>query len=551
MVEEHTPVLIVGGGLVGLSTATFLAWHGVRPVVVERRPGTLLHPRARAINPRSVELLRGVGLEATILANTSRVYDEHSQIIRAPSLAAPETGRTPMTPPRSADGATDVSPCPWAPIDQDRLEVLLRAHAEGLGADIRFSTTLTSFEPAGEGGVLAKIEDGHGARAIRADYVVAADGHRSMVRRHLQVGAHGPGVLGTSVNFVFTADLTGPMRGRNLGVGHFDEPRPGTVLLPHDGAGRWVLGIPFDPDSGETLGDFTPERCARMARAAIGVPDAEVEIVPQLGDGTTVLTYEVEAKVTDRFREGPVFFAGDAAHVFPPTGAFGASTGIADAHNLAGKLAAVIQGQASPALLDSYDAERRPVARFTMEQALFQTRDRTGRDVPLSPDATPAEYDSVVFGYTYRSSAVLCEDGGTPDGSRSLSPLLPSELSGQPGSRAPHVRIERDGRTLSVLDLFGRGPVLLAGPEGGAWVTALDRAAAGLAGTITAHAVGGDSANALGEPDGRFAEAYGIGPAGAVLVRSDGFVAWRSPEPATRPEKVLTAVLRETLSLGG
>ncbi|MBA9005540.1 FAD-dependent monooxygenase [Thermomonospora cellulosilytica] len=535
--------MIVGGGLVGLSAAAFLSWHGVRTVVVERRPGTLLHPRARAVNPRSVELLRGIGLERTVLEATSRAYDERSQIVHAESLAAPERGRTPMAPPRSADGTTGVSPCPWAPIDQDRLEVLLRAHAEELGADVRFSTALRALEPAGNGGAIAKIEDDRGVTTVHADHVIAADGHRSPLREQLGVGVTGPGSLGSSVNFVFSADLDRALRGRNVGVGHFDLPRPGTVLLPHDGRGRWVLGVPFDPGSGEALGDFTPERCVEMARAAIGLPDAEITVLPQLADGTSVLVYEVEAKVAERFREGPVHFVGDAAHVFPPTGAFGASTGIQDAHNLAWKLAAVLKGQAGPDLLDTYDAERRPVAWFTMEQALLQTRDRTGRKVPIDADRTAADYNSVVFGYSYRSTAVIAEE----DGADEPFAVPPERLTGRPGTRAPHVEIERDGRRMSVLDLFGRRPVLLAGPRGGALVTAMRRAADRLGLDVDAVAVGAD----VGDPAGRFAQAYGLGPAGAALVRPDGFVAWRTRDAVEDPVEVLDGVLRRTLSLRG
>ncbi|MCP2341063.1 FAD-dependent monooxygenase [Actinomadura rupiterrae] len=545
--DEHTPVLIVGGGLCGLSAATFLAWHGVPATVVERRSGTLLHPRARAVNPRAMETLRGVGLAPAVLAGRSRVYDERSQRIKAATLAGPELRPTSMAAPRSADGSIGVSPCPWAPIDQDRLEVLLRAHAAELGADVRFGTALRSVEPAGpdwDGGVLAKIEDARGVRTVHAGHVVAADGYRSPLRRRLGIGHTGPGALGGSANFTFTADLAPALRGRHLGVGHFDRPRPGTVLLPHDGSDRWVLGIPFDPSAGESLADFTPERCADMVREAVGMPDLDVTIVPQLEDGTTVLAYEVEAKVADRFRHGPFSFVGDAAHVVPPTGAFGASTGIQDAHNLAWKLAAVLRGHAGPGLLDSYEDERRRVALFTMEQALLQSRERTGRSVPLDPALKPVDTDLVVFGVTYRSSAVVLED----DLPAEVMALPPAQLDGKPGTRAPHVWVRQSGAEVSVLDLFQRRPVLLAASSGEPWARAAREAADEVGTEVDTFVVGRD----VTEPAGRFASAYGLGPEGAVLVRPDGFVAWRSPgappEPAGHRD-VLTRTLRRVLSL--
>ncbi|OLT21350.1 hypothetical protein BJF79_46795 [Actinomadura sp. CNU-125] len=379
-------MLIIGGGPTGLSAAVFLARHGVPVTVVERRTDALGHPRARAINPRTVELFRDAGLEPEILSECSRVYDENSQLIRARSLPSPELRRTSMARPHSAAGTAGVSPCAWAPIDQDRLEILLREHARKLGADLRFGSRLLDFADFGGDGVDARIEDADGVHDVRADLLIAADGHRSGVREALGIGFTGPGALGSSANFVFTADLEAQLRGRNLGVGHFDLPRPGTVLLPHDGTGRWVLGIPYHPAAGESLDDFTPRRCAELAAAAVGARPADITIVPQLGDGTTVLGYEVEARVAERLRSGPVFLIGDAAHVMPPTGAFGASTGIQDAHNLAWKIAAVLAGRAGPGLLDTYEAERLPVARFTMEQALLQLRERTGRDVPLPAD---------------------------------------------------------------------------------------------------------------------------------------------------------------------
>ncbi|WP_283133369.1 FAD-dependent monooxygenase [Rhizohabitans arisaemae] len=505
---EQCEVLVVGGGLVGLSTAVFLAWHGVGTTVVERRPHELLHPRARAINPRTVELYRSVGLEEAILKGRSRVYDDRSEILYAETLTGEELRRVPMTPPAPPNGGDAVSPCPWAPIDQDKLEILVRARAEALGADVRFSTELVSLAHD-ETGVTATLA---GGGRIRARYAIGADGHRSLVRDLLGIPATGPGGLGRTVNFVFTADLGQAMRGRHIGVAHLSEPEPGTVLLPHDGAGRWVLGIPYHPEQGQTLADFTPDRCAETVRAAAGLPGLAVTVEPQLADGTTALAYEIEGRVAQRFRAGRVFLVGDAAHVMPPTGAFGASTGIQDAHNLAWKLAAVLRGRAGDALLDTYDAERRPVADFTLRQALLQLVDRTGRPVPAEYLAEPCDYDAVVFGHTYRSAAV---EAGEP----LPAALPPHELTGQPGTRAPHVLVERYGLRHSILDLFGAAPVLLAAPKATEW------AEAGHAAGVVTYLLDGD----VQDVTGRFADVYGLTPEGAVLVRPDGFVAWRSP----------------------
>lgn len=170
MPDERTSVLIVGGGLVGLSTALFLSWHGIRSVLVERHPDLLIHPRARGFTPRTVELYRQTGLEPAILASSYANADEFEWVaVRAETLADEEY--MPVAEPAS-EGIGDISPSPGAPIDQDKLEILLRARAEALGADIRFSTEMTAFEQDDDG-VTAVLKDRWtGAeRTVRADYL--------------------------------------------------------------------------------------------------------------------------------------------------------------------------------------------------------------------------------------------------------------------------------------------------------------------------------------------------------------------------------------------
>ena len=224
------------------------------------------------------------------------------------------------------------------------------------------------------------------------------------------------------------------------------------------------------------------------ASSMCGARSATTEIQVEI---ESVQRWEASAWWADRFRDGRIFLAGDSAHVMPPTGGFGGNAGIQDAHNLAWKLAAVLDGEAGDGLLETYDAERRPVAEFTVEQAytryVLRLDPALGKDnlMPIVDEAT------VELGYRYHSAAVIPESD--EDGALWESPHEPTA---RPGSRAPHVALA-DGS--STLDLFGRGFVTLTGSE-------------------VDHAV---------------AEAYGIGPAGAVLVRPDGFVAWRSQNAST------------------
>ncbi|WP_214410562.1 FAD-dependent monooxygenase [Sphaerisporangium fuscum] len=527
--HHHRPaVLIVGGGLTGLSAAVFLAAQDVPVLLVERHSGTLIHPRARTINSRTLELYRQVGLEEEILA-ARRPFDGKI-ILHAATLAGPEDRRRPM---EIEKDSRDASPCPWVPIDQDVLETILRRHAVRLGADVRFATRLEGFDPD-EGGVTATLTDLATGReeVVRAEYMIAADGGPSPIRERLGIPRTGLGRLGHTVTLVFEGDLSKALRGRSVGLSHLREPILGTVLMPHDCDERWVVSFPYDPRRGESPETFTEEHSIRLIRAAVGVPDLDVRIVPQLADGTTVLSYDIDALLATSYRSGRVFLAGDAAHSMPPSGAYGSGTGIQDAHNLAWKLAEVLGGQAGPGLLASYEEERRPVADMTITQATLKREVNMGL-VPEERAAQLWRSESVILGYTYTSEAVI--EGSCP---RFLSP---SALAGQPGTRAPHLPARAGGREISLLDLYGRGFVLLSGAATDAWVEAVPKVAGGFGPRLDAYRMGPD----VEVPDG--CQAHGIGPAGAVLVRPDGFVAWRAthcpPDPLLALDEAMTSVL--------
>ncbi|QNP69696.1 FAD-dependent monooxygenase [Streptomyces roseirectus] len=504
-------VLIVGGAVTGLSTAVFLARHGVSALVVERHPDTLSHPRSRGINPRTVEIYRQAGLDERIWAEASLATDfSKLQMIRARTLAAEEHFSGPTD---SPDPSGEVSPAEWAPIDQDRLEHLLRERAVELGAHLSFGTELVSFEQDDDG-VSAVLRQDGAERTVRARYLVAADGGRSPVRAGLGIELDGPGEFATTVSVLFEADLGEAARGRPVGVCYLDEPAPSTILFAHDGDKRWIFATPMPP--GTTLETVTEEQAVGLVRAAIGVADLDVRIVPQLpAGGAKWLSFVIGAQVAREYRRGRVFLVGDAAHLVPPTGGFGASLGIQDAHNLAWKLGAVLGGSGGEALLDTYQAERQPVAWMTLQQTMAMMQDRTGQDGGEDGGLSPADsYSTTVFGYRYSEGA----------------PVLPRLLSGEPGTRAPHVPLSRGGESVSSLDLYGSGPVLVTPAAGGAWEAAGTAVAAELGVPLVVHRLGtGD----LTDPADVFPARHGIGPDGAVLVRPDGFVSWRATSADT------------------
>lgn len=284
---------------------------------------------------------------------------------------------------------------------------------------------------------------------------------------------------------------------------------------------------------------FTDERCIEHIRTATGVPELEVEI-------TGKAPWHAAERVADRYSEGRVFLAGDSAHEMSPTGAFGSNTGIQDAHNLAWKLAAVLGGWAGPSLLETYTTERRPVARVTGERASARSAEHRHPGYDAVPGTgRQAGVLAVALGYRYPQGAVA---GGDPE-----QPVVPENfrLSGEPGSRAPHVWLLRAGVRLSTLDLYEQAMVLLTGPQGAAWHPAARRAADRLAVPLDAYRIGNGADDDLApEPGSDWAESYGVGAEGAVLVRPDGFVAWRSPQAVTDPERVLGDALRTVLGLG-
>jgi putative polyketide hydroxylase len=223
----------------------------------------------------------------------------------------------------------------------------------------------------------------------------------------------------------------------------------------------------------------------------------------------------------------------------PPNGGFGGNTGIHDAHNFAWKLALVLKGTAAPALLDSYEAERQPVAKFTVEQAYTRYVTRTATYLGAT-DYEPIAHDfNVELGYIYRSPAIVSEDGAAKGHDD------PRQTLGLPGSRAPHLFLERAGQRLSSLDLFGRSFALLAGPEGEAWCDAAGDVAARFRNLeLDVHRVGNAD---LRDPDNVFCSRYGLSPSGACLVRPDGFIAWRARASDTDPAATLTRVIGHIL----
>ncbi|MFE7172654.1 FAD-dependent oxidoreductase [Streptomyces sp. NPDC057616] len=537
----RVPVLVVGGSLVGLSTSLFLGRLGVRHLLVERHSGTSIHPRGRGNNVRTMELFRVAGAEPGIHRAAATLADNHG-ILQTPTLVG-DAGEWLFKEIDPGGGLARFSPSGWCLCSQNDLEPVLLDHAGRLCGDLRFSTELMSFESDATGvtAVVKSRETGEHT-TVHADYLVAADGPRSPVREQLGIGQSGPGDLFHNVSVTFRSRaLAGVVGERRFIVCYLTSPDADGALLPVDNRENWVFHAPWHPELGETLEEFTDERCAEHIRRAVGVADLDVEI-------TGRAPWHAAQRVARSYRAGRVFLAGDSAHEMSPTGAFGSNTGIQDAHNLAWKLAAVLGGWAGEGLLDTYDAERRPVAEATSARAAHRSAEHShpGFTPPPGTGGGPRRgILNVALGYRYPQGAVV---GADP-----TAVVVPEnlDLTGEPGSRAPHLWVRRGEEKVSTLDLYERTPVLLsdAGDPSG-WHRGATRLAQDLPIPLTSYRVGtGPRADLVTDGDADWAEAHGVTRGGAVLVRPDGFVAWRSAGPVPDAESVLREVLREALAL--
>jgi len=520
MADLEVPVLIVGGSLVGMSTALLLAHLGVKAMVVEHHRGTAIHPRAAMINQRTMEILRVVGVEQIVRTRSEQQFVQDGGIVAVESLAGKELA---AHIPNLNEGVRDVSPTVRLFITQSLLEPLLKSRAQDMGAQLRFGTEMLSFQQDSQG-VTAQIRnrDTGDIDTVRARYMVGADGSHSRVRHQLGIALNGRGVLSHSVTIYFRAHVEPLLRGRSLSVilvrnpvlrGFFriEKPFESGFLVVN------TVGDPTNPNTDISTG-LTNERCLEYLYAAFGTSAVPATI-------ENVMHWKATADVADRLQEGRVFLAGDAAHVMPPYGGFGGNCGIHDAHNLAWKLAMVVKGQASEKLLATYEPERLPAGKLTTEQAY--TRYVTREATYLGTDGMqPPENDlNIELGHRYHSSAVI------PDSDENgRSHENPREAKGKPGSRAPHIWLRPD---CSTLDLFGSKFVLLTGGDGASWAAAAPNL------PVEVHRL--DHAE--------FPEAYGISNSGAVLVRPDGFVAWRAKTADGASAHLLRGVLGQLVGL--
>lgn len=571
------PVIIVGGGPVGLTMSLLLSDLDVPNVVFERHDGTSIHPKAVGLNQRTVEIFRKIGLEEQVRSAAAPVSTVgrtgwYTSLAGPTALHGREIAiRDAWGGGRYADEYAAASPSSYTMLPQIRLEPILKAAAESRPqASVHFGTEVVAIDQDSEG-VTVELADGD---KVRGSFLVGADGGR-FVTESLGIPMSGPTNLVDMVSAHFTADLSDLVPNQNCLIYWFVNPDLGGSigsgylyhLGPWDEQGRsseWVFACGFMADDPER---FDEEAMRARILHSFGVDALDLDL-------HSVSHWYIQSVVADRFRSGRAFLVGDAAHRIPPWGALGLNTGAQDAQNLAWKLAATLHDPALEPLLDSYETERRPIATTVAANSLrnFQSHgavidtaigleqgwsaladlwsgSESGLERQASLDAA-VEYMDLEFhahgvenGFAYTGGA-LCPD---PDALTLPSDPLVYSPTVRPGHHVPHVWLEGPSGRISTLDLpVGDRFALIVGAHAPAWRAALDGVDQALSTWIDVVAIGPGCE--VTDPTGNWATLRGVGADGAILVRPDGIVAWTSHELPDNPTMDLDAGLHRVLA---
>jgi 2,4-dichlorophenol 6-monooxygenase len=575
-----TDVVVVGSGPAGASAALFLATLGIDTVMITKYRWTANTPRAHITNQRAMEIFRDLGIEDQVQADATP-HELMGDTVFCTSIAGEEIGRilTWGTHPARQGDYRLASPCLPVDIPQNYLEPILVRNAAARGAQARFSTEYLGHRQDADG-VDVDVRDRltGDEYVIRARYLIGADGARSQVAADVGLPMEGKMDIAGSMNITFKADIAAY-------VGH----RPSVlywVIQPGSNVGgigaglvrmirpwnEWLIVWGYDIAQPPPVVDEAA--AVQIVRNLLGLPDIEVEIT-----GTSL--WGNNEMYATHLQNGRVFAAGDAVHRHPPSNGLGSNTSIQDSYNLAWKLAAVLRGQAGPALLETYSAERAPVARQIVQRAnkssrefvqffevlgLLDAKDEAEMAARIEERKanTPAgaakraalvsamelkhyEFNAhgVEMGQFYESSAVA------GDGSRRPAPERDPELYHQPstvpGSRLPHVWVGDARRRLSTLDLAPMNRfTLFTGIAGEAWADAAAKVAQDLGVPLETVVIG--PGRTVTDLYFDWARTRAVEEDGALLVRPDKHIGWRSATLPADPQRALHDALSAILS---
>ncbi|MEU0883387.1 FAD-dependent monooxygenase [Lentzea sp. NPDC005914] len=568
-----TDVLIVGGGGAGLTASILLSQLGIDTLLVNARPGTSALPKAHYLNQRTMEIFRDLGIaDAVYERGTPPHQMSHTAWYAGLRGDDPDFGREFGRMECWGAGGQNpawaaASACLPANLPQIRLEPILKQRAEELGT-VRFNHDVSAISQD-EDGVTATIlnKDTGETYEVRSRYLLGCDGGRT-VGPAIGVTMEGHRDVARVVTCHLSADLSRWARDPEVLIRWLFLPQMGLggVLAPAGpdrwgpDSEEWIYHLNYRADDQRALDDAAVEEDMRKA---LGIDACELHRMTR---------WSIEGVVADRFRDGRVFLLGDAAHRHPPTGGLGLNAAVQDAHNLCWKLASVLNGQSGEALLDTYEPERKPTTARNVQRAVENALNHlvTTQALGLSPEQTEEEnwealrrvwgdrgeearravashsmeFDehNVEYGYTYDSAAII-SDGTEPP--PNPDPIRLYQPGTRPGDPLPHAWLDNG---VPVMDLVRPGRFLLiAGEQGHDWLAAAAKAAVDLDVPVDAVRIGHLDGDHL-DPRSAWARHRGITDRGAILVRPDRFVAWRSTGEAADPAAELVDVLTRILA---
>jgi 2-polyprenyl-6-methoxyphenol hydroxylase-like FAD-dependent oxidoreductase len=549
-------VAVVGAGPTGLTAAISLARYDVDVTVYERREGSTELPSAHVVNCRTTEIFREMGVFDALTAAAAPA-DKMRYVTWSESLAGVRYGHLPYQ--GDVDQRAErlaASPARTINIGQDTLERVLCTHFEAGGGAVHFGHQVVGAEEAGDQARLAILDPAGSQISADFDVVLACDGASSPVRRALGIEMEGPASLMRIASAYFKADLA-PYLGDDMGPVHFilnGDVRGAIIGFDLDRI--WALMSPMSADKGPD--DFTSPVMEELIRRAIGDPQVPLEMI-------AVGSWNLSAQVAAQFRKGRFFLVGDSAHRFPPSGGLGLNTGVQDAHNLAWKLAFVARGKAPLALLDSYDAERRPVAQRNCQQSVTNAMRLAEVDAtigvsiaePVDPEvvrrplaavrgwsSAPGGLNEVACRERTQKAiddqrphfnSLAMEIGFSYEGEAAALPADHSQYQIlAKGVRLPHFWLNEPAG-VSSHDIVSRSAMTLITSDP-AWKPLADQL------TLDFRYVDGVGT----APPPCWREALGATLSGAVLVRPDGHVAWlHGRGPDEDAGEALSAVVRK------
>ena len=575
---KKTEVLIIGAGPSGMVSALCLAKLGTSSIIVERNAGVNEHPKAHELNARSIEILEELGVSSEELVKEAAPFSDGARILFCQTINE-EYGRIDLYADKARRAKYEQhlkSKTPYLNLSQTELEkILVRKVKENPLIELLFQHQWQSLTQD-KTGIKSEILDRQKETTfpVQSQYVIAADGAGSRCRKFVEIPFIGPDKINDFVSAYFENNLRDHIQ-IPAKLYWVLNPEAGGTFIAHHIEKRWVYMLPIYLEY-EQKASFTKAFFERRIKKALGNDRLDIEV-------KSISYWRMSAQVAQTFRKNRVLLVGDAAHRFPPTGGLGMNTGIADAHNIAWKLQAVINGIADERLLDSYEKERKPIAQQNTEESLYNYHkilevleafglERDGLEkLAKFKNTAPAKWLPIAWvdkliafgmqmirkkmdkfhtnpalkekvltsivdqiphfdrigldiGYSYEQGAII------PDGTDLVVPddkVTQYIPSARPGARFPHIDFQKDTTPTSSHDLLDyRFFTLFIREKGAHWKTALQQ----LPSTIQqkVKVVGVTELGLSAIVFDQLIALCEIKDTGALLIRPDGHVAWRA-----------------------